>query len=1180
MLDRIPGKERKAILKSELKKDIPRLKSIPGFRSPDLAPPHILKGWLKNEEKFWVLFVNDTAARYGCSVSKYPTEKMLPELTAENFWGIFAWNCFQEDSSPESCSKLSQMLEQYEMLLRGEEMPQQEGRTAEISENPQSLNAVREDQTEAVQRVDAPAPAAGGREDTLDKDSADAQKAASDHGAVFMTETASEAQPESAPASIPEIVSEMEGEPDAIQELASEVGPEPVRANTPEMVSEAELAPAPTITPEIVFEAEPEPAPIITPEMVSEADMMPAPASIPEIISEAEPKPVPVKILETISGDSEPEDVGGLVSGTAAEAQNQTEDIKPEELRSKERQFIGYVQETNGYYNFWPACLMQDGMAKPLHVDDIREAFPDLGNINLSSTPWDYIRKKCSNGEILVITLYPSDYMENRKTDGFFQRTNYKVDFYQLERQGRIKHLSDIQMYPVLHPVGIIDFSKKAVLVRENFVDVKDMCMLEEGNRLYGPYRVASDEDGRTQVNLTNKDIVDSYRPKSGTIEYTEISIDVPGCMRLGTGYVHLDDSLVREQQDKISDPDLFKLFQRSLAGRKNSEKFPITPDQIDQYTTSIFYGLPDEISQSRIARIKSFFEEQFKQEDVQEDLAQFMADLFYKYGESGYFSNLLERILDNSELANKIQTFAIVKQRISEMQQQYEQIRQQCRQERIKLDEETADREKQISQMAEKTSEEIQDLTARRDELLAEVAAVQRQLSQLDRVINLDRERERLEAVNDNLRETECRLRERGDEAVKILQDKLRQATENAVATAFDGKIADQVFKAAANWRQSSQDAAFNEIAGKLTVSGEGDVLRGYALREYLLTSVKRCRPDYSNNEILNLFICVAQNFLTVFCGEPGSGKTSICNIIAHVLGTAKTADLVSDTKGIEISRYVPISVERGWTSKRDWIGYYNPLSQSFEKANRHLYDGLRLLNAEGERSQYPYMVLLDEASLSPIEYYWADFMNMCDQNGGCGKIALGDDLQMQIPPTLRFTATINSDDTTERLSPRLIDRAAVIALPDVRNTRTEEQLPDSVLPVRWDAFQETFHFQASDEMDSMPSEIYEEICKVFGEEMRIGISSRTDRAVRKYWAAAKELFESEDGKDATIIALDYAVAQKLLPRINGSGDSYLKLLEKLEGICGKNNLAKCEKSLQDIIKRGKVSMSYYQYF
>ena len=121
LLERIPGKERKAILKSELKKDISRLKSVPGFRSPDLAPPHILKGWLRNEEKFWILFVNDTAARYGCAVSKYSAKEQLPELTLDNFWGIFAWNCFQEDNSLESCGKLEQLLDQYEMLLRGED---------------------------------------------------------------------------------------------------------------------------------------------------------------------------------------------------------------------------------------------------------------------------------------------------------------------------------------------------------------------------------------------------------------------------------------------------------------------------------------------------------------------------------------------------------------------------------------------------------------------------------------------------------------------------------------------------------------------------------------------------------------------------------------------------------------------------------------------------------------------------------------------------------------------------------------------------------------------------------------------------------------------------------------------------------------------------------------------------
>ena len=1189
LFERISGKERKAIIKTGLKMDIPRLKNIPGFRTPDAAPPNILKRWLKNEEKFWIFLLKEITVRYDCTISRYPNEELLPEMTIHNFWGIFAWNCFREDDSPESCSRLEQMLERYEILLQGEEASQQEKEVLPDSEMRQAFD-------------DMPEKVSGNNQDDMpETGTGDMPETVPDSESERISEAEPGTVPETEPGSDHGVISEAEHEsgPDGI----SEAVPDEASGNIPETLSEA----MPEVRTEDSFKDEPEaileavPDDIaemkseITPQAVSQA----APNDLPEIASEAGPQ---------ATSETEPEDTPEIISGAALETapetgadaipkaadpsetaaagrelQNQTDEEEPLDLMSGERQYIGYIQETNGYYNFWPACVMLDGMAKPLNADEMREAFPDLGNINLFSTPWDYIRKKCSNGEILVITLSPSDFMENRRQDGFFQRTNYKVDFYQLERQGRIRQLRDIHMYPVLHPVGMIDFAKKAVLVRENFVDTKDMCLIEEANVLYGPYRVSSDEDGRTQVNLTNRDVVDAYRAKSGEIEYAEINLDVPGYMRLSTGYVHLDDSFVREQQDKISDQDLFKLFQRSLAGRKNSEKFPIAPDQINQYTTSIFYGLPKEIAQSRITRIKSFFEEQFKQEEVHEEIAKFVADLFYKYGESGYFSNLLERILDNSELANKIQTFAIVKQRLSEMQQQYELVRQQCREEREKLDAETADREKQISQMAEKTSEEIQDLTAKRDELLAEVSAVQRQLNRLDYVINLDRERERLEAVNDNLRATECRLKEKGDEAVRILQDKLRQATANAVATAFDGKIADQVFQAAAKWNQAAQDTVYNEIAGQLTIPDKEEALRGDALREYLITSVRRYRPNYSKNEILNLFICVVQNFLTIFCGEPGSGKTSICNIIAHVLGTTQTAVGLGDAGSIEVSRYVPISVERGWTSKRDWIGYYNPLSQTFEKANRHLYDGLRLLHAEGERSQYPYIVLLDEASLSPMEYYWADFMNICDRDRCFGKITLGEDLQLQIPSTLRFTATINNDDTTEPLSPRLIDRAAVIALPDMSDRQTEEEnQADSglVKQVRWDALQEMFYVSSWEEMDAMPREIYEEIGKLFREDMRIGISSRTDRALRKYWAAAKELFESEDGKDATIIALDYAVAQKLLPRIKGSGDSYLKLLEKLEEICEKNNLVKCEKSLKDIIKRGKASMNYYQYF
>lgn len=877
-----------------------------------------------------------------------------------------------------------------------------------------------------------------------------------------------------------------------------------------------------------------------------------------------------------------------LGQGDSEVADNQTYElpsIEPadmeEDYMSEFTQYIGYVQETNGYYNFWPVCVVYDGTVE--RFDAGQELFPDLGNINLSSTPWDYVRKKCSNGEILVITIATADLVENRRQDGYFQRTNYKVDFNLLERQGRIKRLEDIRMYPVLHPVGLVDFTKKTVLVKERYVDTKDLCLIEESNMLYGPYQVSVDDDGQTLVSikLTNNSLVDSYCPKNGEISYIEI--DIPGYPHIVTYNVCLDDNFICKSIDKVTDQDLLKLFQRSLLERKDGEKLQIASTLVDDYAVSAFHGLPSEIVANRVQRLKILLEDQFKQEEVQEEVAKFVSDLFYKFGESDYFSSLLERILDDSNLAQKIQSFAITKQRLSDMQQQYEDIKRQCAQEREALDAEAKDREAQVSALAESTSEKIRELNEQRDNLLQEITQLKCQKDGLETVINLDRERERLEIINDSLRDTERKLREKGDEAVTALQEKLRQATANAVDTAFEGRIADQIFQAAAGWNQCNQNELLQKIAGQLVNPTTTGILSGEKLVEYLLTSVKRYRPDYTKNEILNIFISISQNFLTVFSGEPGTGKTSICNIVAHILGTSQVSSLVQNGEGVELSRYVPISIERGWTSKRDFIGYYNPLSQAFEQANKHLYDGLRLLDAEGEQSKYPYIVLLDEANLSPIEYYWADFMNICDSDSRFGKITLGNDIQLKIPPTLRFMATINNDDTTERLSPRLIDRATLIRLPDVPYTTVEdEDLSDTsfVNVVEWAALQAVFAPDTSLDLDAMPNEIYKSICNLFRENMKFSVSPRVDRAIRRYWATAKNLFESEAGNDTTIIALDYAVALKLLPKINGSGKAYLDFLIKFKELCEKNNLEKSRTILANIIKHGEASMNYYQYF
>ena len=67
-------------------------------------------------------------------------------------------------------------------------------------------------------------------------------------------------------------------------------------------------------------------------------------------------------------------------------------------------------------------------------------------------------------------------------------------------------------------------------------------------------------------------------------------------------------------------------------------------------------------------------------------------------------------------------------------------------------------------------------------------------------------------------------------------------------------------------------------------------------------------------------------------------------------------------------------------------------------------------------------------------------------------------------IPETLHFVATINNDHTTETLSPRLIDRAWVITLPqltlrDYSSSVSEAKIPAEIIEViPWASLRDAF--------------------------------------------------------------------------------------------------------------------------
>lgn len=277
-----------------------------------------------------------------------------------------------------------------------------------------------------------------------------------------------------------------------------------------------------------------------------------------------------------------------------------------------------------------------------------------------------------------------------------------------------------------------------------------------------------------------------------------------------------------------------------------------------------------------------------------------------------------------------------------------------------------------------------------------------------------------------------------------------------------------------------------------------------------------------------------MAQGFLTVFSGEPGCGKTSICKLMCEALGLNKIGKLVAEKPdaSLDTERYIAVSVERGWTSKRDFIGYYNPLSKTFDKSNRRVFNGLKLLDGEAghDYTKFPFIILLDEANLSPMEYYWADFMNVCDDLDEGSEINLGEDYSFQIPETLHFVATINNDHTTETLSPRLIDRAWIVSLPRFSTFAAGSKVrEDQIVPVTWQSIKNVFIPDEGIEV-SMPMELQQIYYNLLSSLRKyIVLSPRTKKAIERFWYTGAKCFkENQDRIAPEKIALDYAVAQK----------------------------------------------------
>ena len=151
--------------------------------------------------------------------------------------------------------------------------------------------------------------------------------------------------------------------------------------------------------------------------------------------------------------------------------------------------------------------------------------------------------------------------------------------------------------------------------------------------------------------------------------------------------------------------------------------------------------------------------------------------------------------------------------------------------------------------------------------------------VSLYDDVMNLENKKNELTAKNKDLQATYddwvLRISKKRTE-YDTLQKEVKETvssemnTTKMVKTAFDPYISNLLVEAAGQWSKSKEYEKYKEISEYMR-NLPCENIRKTDLIDNLVEDIQQFR-NYSRNDIINMYICLSQNFLTIFSGEPGT--------------------------------------------------------------------------------------------------------------------------------------------------------------------------------------------------------------------------------------------------------------------------------------------------------------------
>ena len=352
----------------------------------------------------------------------------------------------------------------------------------------------------------------------------------------------------------------------------------------------------------------------------------------------------------------------------------------------------------------------------------------------------------------------------------------------------------------------------------------------------------------------------------------------------------------------------------------------------------------------------------------------------------------------------------------------------------------------------------------------------------------------------------------------------------------------------------------------------------------------------DY-DMDVLRLYALALQtDQLVLLVGRSGTGKSSLARHFPEAFGFPRAA---------------VIPVQAGWNDRADLLGCYNPIDQTYVATPflDALLAAVRLATEPVNRERL-FCLCLDEMNLAHVEYYFAEFLSVLQD--GAPRIRLYSDsivadvrseladnpfvpedagggltaermrtlgaaerqyaeslrrkarMLAQYPPSfsiprnVRFIGTLNQDETTLDLSPKVLDRAFVVRL-DAAAAPVEEAAGERYeAAARWRAAGAYPEAAADDRktgarrLAAVRAALYAPSGTAQGGAALPTLSSRVWRAT--FGSPAFPAWQRGLG---TARAVDALLALAFLPKLRLDGRAYREQKEAIARLCGTDTVS-----------------------